>query len=327
MVAILLTIVPCHASVEDCIDLSNKAIILQQGGKYLEAESLLKQVLSLASKAHRDDIQAQCLVEIGRGLDVQQKYAESAACYDRCITLCQQLTNAEDVKDRLISEAMVGKANVFLHTGDYLNAEKHLKESLKLVENDKSLSAITLTGSTILTLANLYSVQQKFALAATTAKRALALLPSMGASKDAIEFKCKVLQLLSNSYAYSDNYVEAEKTALEAVRLCEANTAMLQLDMACSCRTIGVAYMQKGDFVGARTWIEKARAADEKLLGPNSSDLAIDFDTLGVISAQEHKAAQAKSEFQRALAILARDPSGDPILVEQVKGHLKQVAK
>jgi len=298
----------------------------QLQGDFPEAERLIQNAFAAAQKDKTTGMQALCQIQMGRLLGCENKFQEARAAFENGISLLHEKTELPSGLQRnLLSDGISGLADALMRNGDYDGAKEKLKQSIELVGTPGNIQDASVVVGAMNTLALIYGKEAKYQSVIETVQTALAIIPKLGDSHDALELRCKLLENLSNAYANIGDSAKATKTAMEALAICEAHQATLGTEMASCCRVIGVAHLSKQEYGKARLWAQKAFDYDEKYLGPDNSFLATDLDTLGLISIHQGRYSQARMEFEKALRILNKTEAADPRLIEHLRNRLAQV--
>ena len=88
------------------------------------------------------------------------------------------------------------------------------------------------------------------------------------------------------------------------------------------CNTLGYHLNAIGDLAGARPYYERALAIDEKVLGPDHPDTAIDLNNLGYLLQAMGDLAGARLYYERALSLFEARLGPDHPNPRIVRGNL-----
>ena len=326
LASLWLSAFPCSASEAEIAELATQGLQQQAKGNYLQAETLMQNAINMAHRENQNYAESLGLAQLARLYGTQHKFEQALEKYQESLNLAETLTNVSATqKNILLADCFSGMADSVMRGGNYPLAEKYLNKALTMSRGN-SAGDISWTIGSLITLSNIYTNQHKFQAAIDTCNKAFGLLPSVKREypKDALEMECHIKQVLAHCYSETGNLAEAEKNALSALELSQSDP-LLRPDISSSCRVLGKAYYEKGNLSAARTWLLKALKFDEEFQGKDDVFVAMDLDTLGIVSAQSGNLAQAKAEFEKAKGIVERNKNVDTNFKKLIDEHLRMI--
>ena len=110
------------------------------------------------------------------------------------------------------------------------------------------------------------------------------------------------------------NYDLARQLAEQAVRLADGPPAVDSAEAARALRALATVYRKMSNPTAAEPYFKRALAMDEKLLGPDHPDLAIDLNELAAFYLAQERFDLAEANLKRALQNRERAQKGDDLV-------------
>jgi tetratricopeptide (TPR) repeat protein len=212
-------------------------------------------------------------------------------------TLCR---TAPSTRDCAVLTNNLGSE--YYSTGKYRGAELLFTRAISLWATEAPLSDDL--AKAFHNLGAVYRAEGRNADAARSCLRALDLREALHGPMDLSLLP--ILNELGLAYLEMADYVQAEKTLQRAISIVQAHQAEETPDGADAFTAWGVVLETEGKNAEAITWLGKALAMRECLLGRDSVPVAETVHALALAFRQQGNLAQAESLYRRALEVYRR---------------------
>ncbi|NBQ67609.1 MAG: tetratricopeptide repeat protein [Nitrosomonadaceae bacterium] len=225
--------------------------------------------------------------------------------YDRGMLVIAQdaLQYAEEKfgpDDLSVTESLNNLAKLYLHLGDYAEAEPLFRRSLAITE--KAVGSNHLDLEEILNnLALLYLTQSDFAKAEPLLKRSLAINEKT-LSSDHPDLAW-ILSTLAFLYLKQGDYAKAEPLFMRSLVINEKALGPDHPDLAWILNNLAKLNLIQSDYAKAEPLFKRSLTINEKALGPHHPDLAEILSNLALLYLKQGDYVKAEPLFKRSLAI------------------------
>jgi len=281
---------------------NNLASIYRKLGRYSEAETILKNALSISEKFHGSDHPSTLsiidnLTELYRALG---RYGEAEPLLQRALIGYEKVLGVEHPSTLL---SVNNLALLYQAQGRYGEAEPLYQRALAAFE--KVLGPEhpgTLTS--VNNLAALYDAQGRYGEAEPLYQRALAAREQvLGAEHPDTLSSVNNLALL---YQAQGRYGEAEPLYQRALAAFEKVLGPEHPDTLQSVNNLAVLYQSQGRYGEAEPLLQRVLAARERVLGPEHPDTLVSVNNLAELYRVQGRYGEAEPLYQRALAARER---------------------
>jgi len=278
---------------------SHVAAYLSECARYVEAELLYKQALSIGVRTLRGKhpLVAEALHGLARLYFKQDKYAKAEALYQKALLIREQ---AQETEHPLMAEALSGLATLYHRQGQYAKAEP-LHERALFIREKTSGPEHPQVATALNNLADLYAVRNKYARAEPLYQQALCIRErALGSEHPQV---ATVLNNLASLYAKQSRFAEAELLYQRALQIWEKNLGPQHPRVAHPLNGLAELYREQSRFVEAEPLYQRALQIWEHELGPEHSLVADPLNGLAELYREQSRFAEAEPLYQRALQI------------------------
>jgi CHAT domain-containing protein len=239
-------------------ELTNKAFVLHQAGKYAEAIPLVQQVLALREKVLGPDHPdvATVLNSFGILYDKQGRYAEAEPLYKRALAIREKALGPDHPDHFLVAMSLANLAVLYGNQRRYAEAEPLNKRALAIFEKTLGPDYPAVAGS-LNNLAADYDNQGHYAEAEPLYKRALAIWEkALGPDHPNVN----VAQLLNNLavlYGNQGRYAEAEPLYKQSLAIYEKALGPDHSLVATSLNNLAVFYQNQARYADALPFVRR----------------------------------------------------------------------
>jgi tetratricopeptide (TPR) repeat protein len=273
-------------------------VYLRDGGRYGQAEPLLKRALSLREQVLGPEYPdtATTLNALAWLYVLHANYEQAEVLLQSALMRFERVLGAEHPE---VAEALNTLAAVYQYKGKYDEAEPLFKRALAIREQALGKSH-PLVAESLNNLALLYDYLGQYAQAEPLYQRALALHENTRGPEhpDALI----ALNNLAYLYTIAGKYAQAEPLYQRALATRERVLGPEHPTTGMSLRDLGRLYILQGKYAQAEPLLQRALALLERLLGPEHDFTIRAQLSLAQLSQATGQEARAESLYQRALA-------------------------
>ncbi len=269
-------------------------------GKKREAEASLKTVLDIYEKTYGAESLA-----FASALDLQGQIADAQEDYPKAIDAYRRALSIKESKLPAHHPNLITNLNNLALSLDIIGAQQ---EAIIYYERALDIAEQTLGPEhpTVATLlANLGVVDQgrgDYARAAARHRRALAISEKVYGADNPQTARCLIR--LADALDFAGEKEEAEEHYLRSLSILEAHTETIdQMAMTTALNNLGTLYNSTGRLDDAKSSYLRSLAIEEKLSGPESTEIAATLTNLGNIFTEMAEYDQAQLYYERALKI------------------------
>ncbi len=292
-----------------------------QRGCYVEAETYLKQALSLYEHHRRADVldMAQTLNSLGLLYRQQARYKEAEALHQHALELRKHALGSDAPKTM---ESLHNLAMIHGDLGKYQQAE-HLYLHVLAVEERAKGPDHPDVADTLNELGLTYVQQGRSAEAETMYRRALAIYTHCrDANHPDLTYPLDGLGELAEQRG---GYQQAEDLYQQALAICKQAFGEMHPETAHSLHKLaGIAALQD-DYQRAELLYQQALTISEQTLGPQHPDVALILNDQALLASKQKQYQSAELLYQRALSIYELVLGAEHPAVASVLNNLGQL--
>ncbi len=274
-------------------------IILQNNGRYAEAQPLLEQALAIRERLYTDGDErvAATLNSLAGLYSAQGRYAQAEPLFRRSLSMNEKLVGPDHP---LVATGLNNLAELFRLQGQFTQAEPLYTRSLKIRE--KALGADhSDVAESLHNLAHLYSMQGQLAKAEPLLIRSVAIKEKiLGPDHPHLAASLNNLGFL---YASLGDSARAEAIWTRSLAIIEKALGPDHSDVAFGLNNLALLYAGRGDYARAEPLNKRALAIWEKALGADHPNVALGLNNLAFLYDAQGRYAEAEPLYRRALAI------------------------
>ncbi len=270
-----------------------------QRGCFIEAESYLKQALSLYEKFRRAHVldMAQTLNALGLLYHQLARYKEAEVCHQHALELRQQALDPDDPK---IVESLHNLAMILADLGNYQQAEQLYLHVLTVEERTKGPDHPDVA-DTLNELGLTYVQQGRSVDAEIAYRRALSIYTlSRDANHPDLTYPLDGLGTLAEQ---KGDYQQAETLYQQALTICQQAFGEMYPETAHSFYKLAGIAAEQDNYQQAEDRYQQALAINEQTLGPQHPDVALILNDLALLKTRQQQYQPAELLYQRALNI------------------------
>ncbi|MFO7792185.1 MAG: BREX system ATP-binding domain-containing protein [Candidatus Saliniplasma sp.] len=208
----------------------------------------------------------------------------------------EEMALAESLNDpKLIGEALHDLGTLHLRSGDYKNAEDHLKRSIEYRKEAGDERGLSKTYNNI---AFVYKVFDDIDLSLEYSQKSLEIIKKIGDKRGmAVAF-----QNIGNLHFMKKEFKKAEDSHRRALEIFKRIDN--QMGMAMAFDSIGLVYYEMGDMHKALEYHKKGLAISEDI--GEDLGIALSSASLGTVLMEQDELGDALGQYERALEIFGR---------------------
>jgi CHAT domain-containing protein/Tfp pilus assembly protein PilF len=271
-------------------------------GRYAEAASMFKQVLSVLQKnvSPTDPSVAQPLANLATVYLLQSNPGEAEKLYKQALDIT---TRAKGAQDPAVAMLMSNLGDVYKHQARYDQAEVQYKRALDIAEKTGGPNSL-LAALILNNLTKVYEDQSRFKEVEEAGQRALAIREkALGPNHPDVAAS---LNNLAHLYERLGRYAEADKLFQRSIEIWEKALGPKHPYLATSLLNLAVVYADEDRFDEAEALYKRALGVREAVFGPNHSDVATVLNNLAAIYEAQGRSGDLEAYSKRALAIVTK---------------------
>jgi tetratricopeptide (TPR) repeat protein len=281
------------------------AYLYEHQQKYDDAVRQYKRVVEISSSIWRNQAMSSAGIEnIAAIREKQKQYSEAEALYKQALDAKERTWGKQD--QELVS-ILNRLGSLYFTQQKFREAESVLLRALSILERNKSPEVESLYKS-LLWLSEVYLARRDFAEANKFAKRFDEVgqnLPRY-AQRDSL---ANVLTQLATNYVEQQRAADAHRLYQHLLILYKNETDNLRPVVAVHLYNVGQFYKTHGEYEMSEKLFQRALFIDEKTLGVNDVQVAIDLEALAHLYRRMKKYTEAAALYERSIPI--REIAGD----------------
>jgi tetratricopeptide (TPR) repeat protein len=282
--------------------LNNLAALLDDQGRYAEAEPLYRRALTIREKAlgpEHPDV-AESLDDLALLLKEQGRYAEAEPLFRRALAIDEKALGPEHPD---LATDLNNLAELLRAQGKYAEAEPLFRRALAI--DERALGAEhTGVATDLNNLALLLHERGKYTEAGSLHSRALAIR-EVKLGPDHPDVAMSLNNLAALLYAQG-KYTEAEPLCRRALAIREKALGPEHPNVAESLNNLAELLKSQGKYAEVEPLHRRALAIWEKALGPEHPDVAQSLNNLAALLRAQSKYAEAEPLSRRALVVMEK---------------------
>jgi tetratricopeptide (TPR) repeat protein len=299
------------------------ASYLRENGRYQEAETLLKQALTIRQhllKADHPDI-ASLLNDLGILYFNQGEYPRAKVFLEQALAMRQQVLGEESIE---AAQTLYGLANLYRAWGSYLDAEPLYLQALHIRETKLGFEHVA-TAQSYYGLAKFYYGLEDYHQAKALFERVLSIrTKSLGDSHHKI---ASALNMLAKIYQKQNKPEEAKKMNLRALEIIKHTSGENHPKAATIINNLIEIYHSEGKYREAEPLIEGALKIHEQSLGLKHPFIAYSLSNLAENCFLQKQYIQAEFNYKQALAIREQNLGDDHLHTAMTYYQLAELYK